>query len=173
MGRRLGFDGTFVPGILLPRDLNFSSDVLTLARWTRCVFILIQTEETLVYTLCPRTVYPGCKAVRQSLVPQYQDEVWSFDSSASRRTLEGLAGFMASHATFPFSQILLRLAWVLWTCLLTILSGRGFSALPLLIEYLLYRLTPLGAQVENLPASLGIRRLHCSGFLHRTDALTS
>jgi len=79
------------------------------------------------------------------LVPQYHDQDISLVGTASRRTLESLAGFVASRATFPISQILLRLVWILWTCLLTTLSGRGFSALlviPLHIDYqeVLYRL---------------------------------
>lgn len=106
-------------------------------------------------------------------MPQYQDQDRSFHSTASRRTLEGSAGFVASHATFPFSQILLRLVWVLWTCLLTILSGRGFSALPLLIEYVLYLLTPRGSGGKLTSVSRHTATTMFSFFLHRTDALSS
>ena len=50
--------------------------------------------------------------------------------------------------------------------------------MPLLIDYqeILYRLNVSdmdGLRWEDLPASLGIRRLHCSGYLHRADVLTS
>ena len=91
-------------------------------------------EETPVYTLSPPPADVGASVP----VPERIH-------STPRRTLESLAGFVASCATFPNSWILLRLVWVLWTCLLTTLSERGFLGIAwrylLLIDYqeVLYR----------------------------------